>query len=68
MTDKEKIERMMDLASAHAYLVIAKRCVENARMELKYTDTRVEERTLIDVYDTLCTVLSDLHDECYMEE
>ena len=68
MTDKENIERMTDLASAHAYLSVAKRCVDNARMQLKYTDMRAEERTLADVYDILNTVLTDLRDEWEKEE
>ena len=66
--DKEDIEKMMEQASAHAYLSVAKRCVDNARMLLKYTDMRAEEKSLTDVYDVLNTVLSDLRDELYEEE
>lgn len=66
--DKEYIEKMTELASAHAYLVIAKRCAENARMHLKYTDLRVEEKTLADIYDVLNTVSTDLREEWYKEE
>ena len=66
--DKENIEKKMELTSAHAYLSVAKRCVDNARMHLKYADMRTEERTLADVYDILYAVLNDLRDEWEKEE
>lgn len=61
--DEKNIEKMINLTSAHAYLVIARRCVDNARMHLKYADMRVEEKLLADVYDILNTVSIDLRDE-----
>lgn len=66
--DKENIEKKMELTSVHAYLTIALRCVDNARMHLKYTDMRVEEKTLAYVYDVLNATMIDLRDEWEKEE
>lgn len=58
MTD---IEKAIELASAHAYLIIAKRCVENTRMR-PYVDRMMGKR-LLEVYDTLDELLNELHEE-----
>ncbi len=66
--DKKNINKKLELTSTYAYLTIAKRCVDNARMHLTFTDMRVEEKSLDDMFDVLNTVISNLGDEFYKEE
>jgi hypothetical protein len=63
--DEKNINKMMDLASAHAYLMIARRCVDNARIR-PYVDRMMAGqmgRRLQEIYDTLNELLKELHDE-----
>lgn len=66
MNDMET-ETAMDLASAHAYLMIAQRCVDNARIRLKYTDI-MADRKLLDVYNVIDDLLDELHEETFKEK
>lgn len=56
-----KIENAMEAASAYAYLVIARRCADNARMRLKYTDI-IADKKLLDVYEVLDKLLIELRE------
>lgn len=65
MTETET-KKTMELVSAHAYLMIAKRCVENTRIR-PYIDEMMGKR-LLEIYDALDKLLDELHEETYKEE
>ena len=53
-------EKVMELASAHAYLMIAKRCVGNARTR-PYIDGMMGKR-LLEVCDTIDGLLDEVEE------
>lgn len=61
-----EMEKAIELASAHSYLVIAKRCVENARTRPCINE--VMGVRLLGIYDVLDSLLDELHKMAYEEE
>lgn len=60
-------DEILDKAQARAYLVIAKRCVENARMHVSSFSEDMRNR-LNDMYYVLNDMTDTLHDELFKEE
>lgn len=63
---RTKIGRTAEIASAHAHLVTALHCVDNARIDLDYTDVEVGDE-LWEAYEILDKLSIKLREEMCKE-
>lgn len=64
---KTEMERATEIATAHAFLTTAMRCVDNARIDLNYTDIVVGDE-LWEAYEILDKLLIKLREEMCKED